>query len=483
MFGIAYHMEISTIEFKKFFAILLYTLSVHIKALTDLWAEDDDLSRNTFVQKLLSRDRFKVIYRAFRFSDDQLQQMEEEMQEHLQALWIPATAVVVDETIVATKSTKNPHHVFILRKPHPHGIKVWLLVDLSGFVIMYSVFRRNAPKEATHETLLKMTNFLLPGTVVTADSYFGSVKAMEELTMKGKYCLFSCNRSRPSVLFKDYLMKEVNQDQESKTCYGTIPGMNAESVPFLANAFQSHNRKLYTLSTVFSAQTESLEVQALVKDDSEDKDQSTYNVEIEERPEVRVQYGKLMDFVDTVDQITAAALSPNRKREWSQSLKTWEITMLLIVNARKLYISATGILNISPKKWKRQVRLVLAGLPSDHHADHPSAQEKSGKKLNCRSCYYSQHIRRQTRRICTFCGPICCHCDKLCEVDCKKCEKTKGKTAHQFYKYGPSTRHYYGNPPPKKQKLDEVNVSLPDDDNDVGINSQEARDKSEEKKD
>ena len=56
------------------------------------------------------------------------------------AIWIPANTGVVDETLVPHKGRKNPHHVFIMRNPHPHGIKNWSLVDFSGYFVAFSQY-------------------------------------------------------------------------------------------------------------------------------------------------------------------------------------------------------------------------------------------------------------------------------------------------------------------------------------------------------
>jgi len=143
---------------------------------------------------LLSRERFLLIYHSFRFTDEQLLLIEPGMQELIESLWIPATCVVVDETMVATKSRRNPHHVFIMRKPHPHGIKVWSMVDMSGYVLAYSVYRRNQPKESPSDTLNRMTRALSEKSLIIADSYFGGIDALTSLSARGMDCVLSCNQ-------------------------------------------------------------------------------------------------------------------------------------------------------------------------------------------------------------------------------------------------------------------------------------------------
>jgi hypothetical protein len=69
--------------------------------------------------------------------------LEKEINNHMQAVWEPSNIAVVDETLVPHKGRKNPHHVFIVRKPHPHGLKNWSVVDFSGYFFAYSLFQRD----------------------------------------------------------------------------------------------------------------------------------------------------------------------------------------------------------------------------------------------------------------------------------------------------------------------------------------------------
>jgi hypothetical protein len=161
-------------------------------------------------------------------------------------------------------------------------------------LISHTNFR--APERAS-DTLLKMSKPMPSGSLIAADSYFGGVQAMEGLAHEGKYCLFSCNQQRPAALFKDYLCKELQGDQDMSTAYGSISLPDGKEMPFMANAFMSQKRKLCTLSTVYSAKKSTTEIQCLVADELID-DQATYHVSEEERPEVRNKYSELMDFVD-----------------------------------------------------------------------------------------------------------------------------------------------------------------------------------------
>lgn len=85
--------------------------------------------------------------------------LEIKINENMQKVWQPANVGVIDETLVPHKGRKNPHHIFIICKPHPHGLKNWSLIDFSGYFVSFSLFRRDLTGakqtyEATDQTLL-----------------------------------------------------------------------------------------------------------------------------------------------------------------------------------------------------------------------------------------------------------------------------------------------------------------------------------------
>lgn len=439
-----YHSPISMRELKRFLGIIIYSAENPVDDLRQLWNKTKhDEPQHGLIQLTMSYARFALIYQCFRFSEDEMLLLEFDINEHILKLWIPSNIAVVDESICPHKGRQNPHHVFIARKPHPHGMKNWSLVDFSGYLLKYSLFRRNRSQgqggkevyEATEDTLLRMSSAMPPNSLICADSYFGSIRAMEKLAKTGKHSLFSMNQSRPSFLFKEGVCSEVRKDGESSTLYGEVSGKrNDEKIPFLANAFQSKGRMLCTLSTVYSDAPCEKELEILVEDDSEENQQQFQKLK-EVRPEVRIKYAEIMDFVDRADQHINAALSRNRKKHWSTAQKLWEVTMLLVVNAKKIYESATGVADLSGPIWKKMVRRTLLGLPTDEKAPHPlscKSNEIKNSKARCRACSTLFGKDRRTVWRCSICGPICKYCE---------CQNKDGKTPHlEFYQMPASSR-------------------------------------------
>lgn len=343
--------------------------------------------------------------------------LEKDINGYMQEVWKAANIAVVDETLVPHKGRKNPHHVFIMRKPHPHGLKNWSVVDFSGYFFGFSLFRRdrtggNSTYEAADQTLLRMSNILPPGTLMVADSYFGSIKALEGLAKSGKYGLFSMNSKRDTAIFRDDLQPKVRNDGESASIFGVLPGLNGDEVPFVANTFRSEGRNLNTLSTCFSDCLAEKELEILVDDGSEEQQQEIRRL-TEMRPVVRNEYSKIMDCVDKADQATMANLPRNRKKHWSAAEKIWEITMLLTINAKKLYESASGNITERGSDWKDLLITYLLDRNVEPGQDHPnSAPVKTGSLANCRSCRVLKKERVRTTWRCKICGPICKACER-----------------------------------------------------------------------
>lgn len=178
-----------------------------------LWAQGEGV-QYLFATRLFSRERAAEIYRAFKFSHEEVLEIQTELNDATRRNWLAATVAVVDESMAPTKIHKNPHHVFIARKPKSNGIKIWMTVDFSGVVIKMSMFERVQPDgtvkppEKTTDTLLRMVKELPEGSVIVGDSLFGSLQAAEELSKAGYEAILSCRTDRPRALFEQIFEQE-----------------------------------------------------------------------------------------------------------------------------------------------------------------------------------------------------------------------------------------------------------------------------------
>ena len=184
----------------------------------------------------------------------------------------------------------------------------------------------------------------------------------------------------------------------------------------MANVFKSMGRLLCTLSTVFGDEPTSRNIEALVNDASvpDENGQMVLATSEENRPKVRVAYQMTMMCVDNADQHVSYASPTHRKRHWSTAEVLWVLTMLVSVNAKKVYESATGNVGMNGRKWRDIVRNVLLNPDDSPHPESKKLPPKTVKSLECKSCRMRGVARpKRTRWRCAKCGPICDQCEAL----------------------------------------------------------------------
>ncbi len=86
-----------------------------------------------------------------------------------------------------------------------------MVVDHSGMCLGFSLFRRSQPKESSEATLARMALLAEKGSLIVADSYFGSLRSVDELGKLGYEALLVCRKDRPSCLFKKKLLNNWDQ--------------------------------------------------------------------------------------------------------------------------------------------------------------------------------------------------------------------------------------------------------------------------------
>ena len=207
-----YRKPFSLQELKNFLGLLIFTKQHPAPSLKHYWRRNGDVDHK-LPRQMMPRDRFLECLSCFKFTEDYVSGVEKDFRAHMAHIWKSANMGVVDESINPFRGRKNPHHVFIPRKPHPHGLKNWVTVDYSGFCLDCSLFRRGEPPEKTHNTLLRMTEQLSEDSLVVADSYFGSMKSLEGLVERNQHALLACRANRPSGIFKNRLCKNMSEGE------------------------------------------------------------------------------------------------------------------------------------------------------------------------------------------------------------------------------------------------------------------------------
>ena len=246
-----------------------------------------------------------------------------------------------------------------------------------------------------------MSKPLPPQSLIIGDSYFGSISTLEALALEGKYGLFSCQSRRPSFLFGNSIASKLTKNGDTSTLYGTIPNASPEVMNFIANGFQSEGRKLFTISTCFSDQLETVDIDTFIDDEADNDHQIPVHTS-ETRPHVRNEYSSNMNYNDVGNAVAMTGFPKIRKRDWSSSVLIWLISMLLNVNGQKVFESAKGK-KISNPEWRQLVRDTLASY-------NMSCEIGKASVGNCRSCHFFHGKSRQTVWKCSQCQSICKYC-------------------------------------------------------------------------
>ena len=115
--------DFTRVEFLTFLAMVLMMGLYHQSPLSSHWTDHADINGgtgNAFIRVRMTQDRFEEMFRCFNLSNDE--EFFESARQQMRSVWNPSRALSTDESMVPTQHRRNPHHVFIARKPHRHGI-------------------------------------------------------------------------------------------------------------------------------------------------------------------------------------------------------------------------------------------------------------------------------------------------------------------------------------------------------------------------
>ena len=129
------------------------------------------------------------------------------------------------------------------------------------------------------------------------------------------------------------------------------------------------------------------------------------------RPVVCNEYLKIMDFVDKADQATMANLFCNHKKHGSTAEMVWVVTMLLTMNTKKLFKSASGKVIEHGKEWRDYLIDCLFDCTLGDKKDHPPSEpDKKSRLSRCHLCCVLGQKQVCTTWKCQICGPFCKSC-------------------------------------------------------------------------
>jgi len=137
---------------------ILMAMSINKKpALDDHWSQDL-LFCTPWIQDKMPRDMWLAIHKALHFD---IIKVEPGVREASRKHWYPSRNVCIDEGIGPWQGKKKGVCVFILGKPHPNGIKLYILADENGYVYDFWIYR--GTQKTIPEIVMDFVK-LLPGT-------------------------------------------------------------------------------------------------------------------------------------------------------------------------------------------------------------------------------------------------------------------------------------------------------------------------------
>ena len=191
----------------RYNAFILLLGMVRPMQVDGIW-ERDGLLYNPVMAQLLSRKQYYVLRRNIR---PDVVELLEECNGQWAGAWRLGGAACGDESVVPHKGIRaGPLRMFIARKPHSTGIKLYCLADAtSGYVVdMYLYTGRrgdlrrcgNSAGNYNAQQIMTMWAGLLPsGTILCADSFFGSHELARDLAAEEKAFLMMTKRSTYGV--------------------------------------------------------------------------------------------------------------------------------------------------------------------------------------------------------------------------------------------------------------------------------------------
>lgn len=320
---------------------------------------------------------------------------------------VPTREISFDESMDPTKNHNNPHHVFIKRKPHPHGTKLESAADADTYYIAFNLHKRtvhelsrpilaNSKCESlnreqlglvTPKTIPEIVSILAqhlnPGHLIVADKWFGNLDVAETLQEQGHDCILKCMNNRPTLLWK--LAKELeindlgykcgtflNNNHKPMYCYckpkdTTLEETDDDSGSYenLLTTIESNNYYHTTIDTI-NNENERVKKQVVLND-------------------AYLTYNRVSGYVDQANQAIMSCYWHHRVYNYQTSLVIFFL-LVLAHNARVLFNLASGKL-LSQGEYLEKLAQQLY-VVNQHIETHELKKLKDKKRINCHCCYW-----------------------------------------------------------------------------------------------
>lgn len=302
--------NVTITELYAFIAVLVASGRNHGRKLhlSEMWAEND-LFKQPFFTAVMSRNRFKMIFRHLRFDDPTTRENRiTETQDKLQAIrntydqfvkncidnYSPSENITVDERL-ATFRGKCPFRVYIKSKPGRYGIKIWVCSDShTAYILNSQVYtgmmnNQREIKQGSRVVLDMVRPYFGSGRGVTTDNFFTSIPLAEEL-LKQQLTITGTLRANKREIPAEFAPNSVREEQSS------IFGFSNDLT--LVSYVPAKKKAVILLSSQFHSNDISCDEKA------------------QRKPEIILHYNKTKGAVDTGDKMTREYTCVRSTRRW-----------------------------------------------------------------------------------------------------------------------------------------------------------------------
>lgn len=428
--------EVTPDEIRKFIACVFLMGVVRKSSIESYWSTEKMTETPFFFNKMcLSRDRFQLILRFLRFADydqlnvdDPLHKVSHfliKMKHIIQNNYMPAEKVAVDEVLLLFKGRLYFRN-FIPSKRSRYGIKIYALVDQSGYMWNFHIHTM-------------ASNLVIPEALTSEASKLGFggkvVVSLASPLFDMNYSIF-CDNFFINEKLAEFLVKKRTH-LCGTTRYNRLPQVIRDNFP-RPGENPKYFRKDCILFSVFSEKKQSgikkiaiLDTKGIAQTVNRNIRKKGGGIVTVKRPRSLTEYNENMGMVDETDAQMHPYDCTRKSMKWTTKVGI-HLLQRLLLNAFAIYkqhrsnstflkftLSCIDHLFETSGVGRRRggqggrPKVVDDAVTATNHLPSkiPATQKKANPSLRCRVCF-SKGIRKETRLFCTSCDsnpPLCAH--------------------------------------------------------------------------
>lgn len=407
--------DISINEMRKFIGLCCLAGTVKFPLLAKQWSHHPLYFHPVF-GKTMSRNRFQMILKSFRFVDhatidenDKLSKIRpvlEKILKNCKQVFSPGQNLSVDEAMIGWKSRLS-FRQYISNKSHKYGIKLYELTSDDGFVLNIIIYTGKGTlisEDSTHsEGVVKelMKGYLEKGHTVYLDNFYTSV-SLAEFLHKRKTAMVGTLRENRKGNHKGTMKAKLKKGEAVWKRKGPVLLTNWKDKRYVRMISTAHKHSM-------------VEIQG----------KRANNKKI--KPACIIDYNKHMSGIDRADQMMAYYSTPRKTIRWYRKI-FFHMIDLCIWNACYIYNFHQNK-NIRLLNFREEVIMKLINQSANLQVEDevetkakfhflepnpPTEKEKCTMK-RCRQCTKAK-VYKKSRYFC----PVCPDKPGLCVYPCFK---------------------------------------------------------------